>query len=213
METVSHPECSRQSSKVEDHALVFLVTKTGLRWAQVRGSWPARQPPPPADVRGGKDALHRSDAEFIESSGISPGKGHELSRKTNRQQTRVSLQLVPGKLHEQSLVSIEERLGGFIADLQLFADFVVEVFQQLAARLRHCVVDLQTQFKLKFVEGDLDFLVLAAALVDVIDAFSKSTPLSIAPNTSSLAPKTPSNNWNFLGQQFIHTLVGSVLGD
>ena len=41
--------------------------------------------------------------------------------------------------------------------------------------------------------------------------FSKSTPDSMAPRTSSLAPKTPSNSWNFSDNNSKYTLVGGVL--
>src|SRR5207237_8720727 len=67
-------------------------------------------------------------------------------------------------------ICVEELLESFISDFELFPNFVVKVLQQLAARLRHRLIDLQAEFELKLIERDFDFLVLAAALVDVVDA-------------------------------------------
>ena len=55
--------------------------------------------------------------------------------------------------------------------LKFFAHFIVKVFQQLAAGAWLIdLIDFQTQFELELVEGGLDFLLLAAALVDGGDA-------------------------------------------
>ena len=40
---------------------------------------------------------------------------------------------------------------------------------------------------------------------------SKSTPDSIVPSTSSLAPKTPLNSWNFLVEELVDPGVGLVV--
>lgn len=79
-------------------------------------------------------------------------------------------EFVTGERHEEPFVTAEVGLGGFVANREFLAHLVVEVFQQLAARLSHGLVNLQAEFELELVEGGLDFVGLTAALVDGGDA-------------------------------------------
>ena len=72
----------------------------------------------------------------------------------------MAVQLVSGEPHEIAFDAVQRGDGGVGAHLELFPHLVVEVFQQLAARLGHGLVDLQAEFELELVEGDLDLLVL-----------------------------------------------------
>src|SRR5205823_2384137 len=108
--------------------------------------------------------------KFIKSNGYVPRKGARLEPKRGMvSKLGVAIQFVPGQLHEQSFVDVEERLRLLITNFELFTDLVIEVFQQLAARLSHRLIDLKAEFKLKLIEGDFYLLVLAAALVDLVN--------------------------------------------
>ncbi len=82
----------------------------------------------------------------------------------------IAVERVLGELHEQPLVAVQIGLRGLAAYLEFFPDFIVEVLEQLATGVGHRLVDFQAQFELEVVEGGLDFILLAAALVDGGDA-------------------------------------------
>ena len=79
-------------------------------------------------------------------------------------------EFVARELHQQALEEIEVGLGVLVPNFQLLPHFVIEVLQQLLTRAGDRLVDLEVQFKLKLVEGNLDLVGSPAALVDRRDA-------------------------------------------
>ena len=127
------------------------------------------------------------------------------------QKLGVAVQLVPRELHQQALVAVEVGLRGLVPHLELLAHFVVEVLQQLLARARHRFVDLEAQFELELVEGGLDLVGLAAALVDGGDALLEvDAGLDRAEHLVAGA-EDALEELELLGQQLEDALVGRVL--
>ena len=52
------------------------------------------------------------------------------------------------KTHQSLFKSVQINLRIIIANLQLFAHLIVEIFEQLLSGLAHRLVDLEAQFKL-----------------------------------------------------------------
>ena len=87
-------------------------------------------------------------------------------------------------------------LGG--AELQLPMDLIVEVLQEFRAGVPEGRLNLRFEVVLQLIEGGVYLGRCAAGLVNRRGSrFSKSTPDSRAPSTSSEAPKTPSKSLNF----------------
>jgi len=123
----------------------------------------------------------------------------------------MTVQLVGGELYEAAFQLAEVRFGIIVAHSELFADFIIEIFQQFAARLRHRLVDFEAQFKLELIEGDFDFIVFAAALVNVVDAFFEiHAGLDGAQDFIARAEDTL-EKLELLGEQFVHPAVSFIL--
>jgi ABC-type multidrug transport system fused ATPase/permease subunit len=91
-------------------------------------------------------------------------------------------------------------LSRISADTELFANFVIKIFEQLAASASHRLIDLQAKLKLKLVEGTLNFLMLAAALVDVRDALFKINATFDGPQHLVASPKDAFEELELFGQ-------------
>ena len=76
-----------------------------------------------------------------------------------------------GELDELAFEAVKEGLGIVEADLEFVPHLVVEVFEELAPGGGHGLVDLEVELELERIEGGLDFLRPAAALIDGGDAF------------------------------------------
>jgi len=123
----------------------------------------------------------------------------------------VGSEFVPGELHEETLVTIQVGLRGFVPNAEFLPYLVVEVFEQLTTRLGHRLVDFPTEFELELVEGGLDFVRLAAALVDAGDAFLEIHAGLDGSKDLVTRAKDALEELEFFGEQLKDSLVGGVL--
>jgi len=123
----------------------------------------------------------------------------------------VAVEFVAGEADELALELAEDGLGVFVADLELFPDFVVKVFKELLPGGGHGFIDLEAEFELEFVEGILDLIRLATLAVDggdeffEIDAGADGTEDFVARSEDTL------EEVEFLGEELVDALVGGVL--
>ena len=103
-----------------------------------------------------KVRLARAPGQFVEAerdiARARPSWARPQLERGDIPKFRIRTQFMLRQAHQQMLKAGKIDLRVIIADLQLLANLVIEIFEQLLPSLAHRLVDLEAQFELQLVE-------------------------------------------------------------
>src|SRR5690606_4873325 len=106
---------------------------------------------------------------------------------------------------------IEIDLGIFVANFELLANLIVEIFQKLLSCLSHRLVNFEAEFELKIIECRLDLFFLTAPLINGANSLFEVYARLDSTQYFITRSKYSFEQFKFLREKLIYTLIGFIL--
>lgn len=126
------------------------------------------------------------------------------------QELGVLVELGSRQQHQQALETVQISLRRLVADPELFANFVVEIFEQLLAGSAHRLVNFEGEFQLQLVKRRLNLFRPAAVLVNAGNPFFEVDARLDGAEDLVAGTKHALEELKFLAQKLVDALIGLV---